>query len=99
MIICLCGSLKFEEVIQREIHRLTLEGAVVLSPVFGMRNLTKKQLGLVCEAHKQKIKLADEVRIINVGGYIGEYTRDELQYAQSLNKRISYFDEDDVAVE
>jgi hypothetical protein len=33
--------------------------------------------------HKHKIDLAEEVMIINVGGHMGESTRQELEYAKS----------------
>ena len=33
--------------------------------------------------HKRKIDMADEIFVINVGGYIGESTRNEIAYAKS----------------
>ena len=42
--------------------------------------------------HFKKIELADEVLILNVGGYIGQSTRNELQYAQKLLKTIRYLE-------
>jgi cell division protein FtsB len=41
------------------------------------------------ELHKRKIDLADEVHILNIGGYIGESTRSELESARSKGKVIS----------
>ena len=38
------------------------------------------------------VDLADEVLILNVGGYIGESTRSELDYAQSHNKIIRFLE-------
>lgn len=40
------------------------------------------------ELHLRKIDLADEVLILNVGGYIGESTARELAYAREHGKRI-----------
>lgn len=42
--------------------------------------------------HLRKIDLADEVLILNVGGYIGESTRRELEYAQRHGKRIRFLE-------
>jgi hypothetical protein len=42
------------------------------------------------DMHKRKIDLADEIFVINVGGYIGSSTRSEIEYALSTDKRISY---------
>jgi cell division protein FtsB len=44
------------------------------------------------ELHKRKIDLADEVLILNVGGYIGESTRSELEYAQLLGKPVRFLE-------
>jgi hypothetical protein len=40
--------------------------------------------------HLYKIDEADLVRILNVGGYLGESTRRELEYAQRLGKHIVF---------
>jgi hypothetical protein len=44
------------------------------------------------ELHKRKIDISDEVVILNVGGYIGESTRSELNYAESIGKPIIYLE-------
>jgi len=43
--------------------------------------------------HIRKIDLADEVLILNVGGYIGESTRSELKYAVEHGKTVAYLEE------
>jgi hypothetical protein len=40
--------------------------------------------------HRAKIRAADEVLIVNVGGYIGESTRAEISYSLSLGKPVRY---------
>ncbi len=42
--------------------------------------------------HKRKIDLADEIFVINVGGYIGESTKSEIEYAKLHNKTINYLE-------
>ena len=44
--------------------------------------------------HFQKIDMADEIFIINVGGYIGESTKREIAYAESKGKVINYLEEE-----
>jgi len=34
--------------------------------------------------HKRKIDMADEIFVINVGGYIGFSTRSEIEYAMAI---------------
>ncbi len=48
---------------------------------------------IVDEGHKRKIDLADEVLVLNIGGYIGESTRSEIEYAIDKGKMVKYIDE------
>ncbi len=50
---------------------------------------TKKMLD---EMHKQKIDMSDEIYVINVGGYIGESTKNEIEYAKAKSKKINYLE-------
>ena len=42
--------------------------------------------------HKQKIDMSDEIFVINVEGYIGESTRNEIEYAKAKGKKVSYLE-------
>jgi len=46
--------------------------------------------------HLRKIELANVVDILNVGGYIGESTSRELQYARELHKSIYWLEQSDL---
>ena len=39
------------------------------------------------DMHKRKIDMADSIYVINVGGYIGESTQSEIEYAQNHGKK------------
>jgi hypothetical protein len=54
----------------------------------------KERLGAV---HLQKIRMADEVYIVDPGGYLGESTRREIAYAESLGKPVRYLSRERVA--
>ncbi|WP_329004892.1 hypothetical protein OHA18_16050 [Kribbella sp. NBC_00709] len=73
---------------------MTLELAIVLAPeateAAGLDPVLVRALG---ELHLRRIDLADEVRIVNPGGYIGEATRREIAYATALGKPVTYFHE------
>jgi hypothetical protein len=47
------------------------------------------------ELHKRKIDMADEVLIINTQGWIGQSTKNEIEYAKSHNKIIRYYFSDE----
>lgn len=53
--------------------------------------LTKKK-EMLDDMHKRNIDMADSIYVINVGGYIGESTRSEIEYAQNHGKKISYLE-------
>ena len=94
-IITLCGSTKFKNEFLEEQKRLTLEGNIVISVgLFGhsgddevWNNNIKPMLD---DMHKAKIDLADEIFVINVGGYIGSSTRSEIEYAVKTGKPVKY---------
>lgn len=93
-VITLCGSVKFKEEFTRQFNRLTLLGNVILTPAF---DLPLKQIGegekkLLKLLHFKRIEMADEILVINKGGYIGESTMLEIEHAKKLGKKISYLE-------
>lgn len=42
------------------------------------------------QLHFRKIDLADEIVVINVGGYVGSSTGREIDYARSLGKPVKW---------
>lgn len=93
-IVCLCGSLRFGRELAAERTRLTLDLAIVLGPeVTGVSEPSPSLVRALGELHLRRIDLADEVRIVNPGGCVGEATRREIAYADSLGKHVTYFHE------
>ena len=95
-IIALCGSIKFKDKFIKIQEKLTLDGNIVLTPNFfnGIKKeeIDKRMKKMLDEMHKQKINMSDEIYVINVGGYIGESTKNEIEYAKEKGKRISYLE-------
>lgn len=94
-IITLCGSTKFKDEFIAEQKRLTLEGNIVISVgLFGHSGddevWTESTKQMLDDMHKRKIDLADEIFVINPGGYIGASTRSEIEYASQTGKAIRY---------
>jgi hypothetical protein len=99
-VICLCGSTRFFQQFMDENYRLTMEGNIVLSVgFFGHASaqahgqtvgISPEQKVALDELHKRKIDLADEVFVVNPGGYIGESTRGEIIYAEAHGKPVRY---------
>ena len=96
-VITLCGSTKFKDDFMREQKRLSLEGNIVISVgMFGHSGDNEVWADGVKEMlddmHKRKIDMADEIFVINKGGYIGTSTKSEIEYAISTNKKVNYME-------
>lgn len=96
-VVTLCGSTKFKEQFIEAQKRLTLEGNIVISVgLFGhsgdMEVWTEGTKAMLDDMHMRKIDMADEIFVINVGGYIGESTRREINYATSKDMTIRYLE-------
>lgn len=100
VIVCLCGSTRFYEAFQRANYEETMAGRIVLSVGFyphspthgegvGHDSEEKKRLD---ELHCDKIDLADEVLVLNVGGYVGDSTRCEVLHAERGGKTIRWLE-------
>jgi len=99
-IVCLCGSTRFVDTFNEWRERLTLEGKIVLSIEIVTTQLREEDpqyanpeiKAMLDELHKRKIDLADEVLVLNVGGYIGDSTRSEIDYAHAHHKPVKYLE-------
>lgn len=110
-VITLCGSTRFRDEFMEANKRLTLEGNIVISVgLFGHAGdrevwegmeedtLTRTK-EMLDDMHKRKIDMADEIFVINVGGYIGSSTRSEIDYARTHGKKVRYLENREDAAE
>ena len=44
------------------------------------------------DMHKRKIDMADEIFVINKGGYIGASTKSEIEYATKTGKPVVFLE-------
>ena len=103
-VITLCGSTRFKDAFMEVQKRLTLEGNIVISVgLFGhsgdhevWENMDEGTLTatkeMLDDIHKRKIDMADEIFVINVGGYIGSSTKSEIEYAAGTGKKVRYLE-------
>ena len=97
-VITLCGSTRFKDAFMETQKRLTLEGNIVISvSLFGHSGdnevWTEGIKEMLDDMHLRKIDLADEIFVVNVGGYIGSGTKREIEYAEKTGKRVRYLEE------
>ena len=97
-VITLCGSTRFKEAFMEAQKRLTLAGNIVISVgLFGHSGddevWTEGTKEMLDDMHLRKIDMADSIYVINVGGYVGQSTRSEIEYARRQGKTIDYLEE------
>lgn len=97
-IVCLCGSTRFSQQFREANFKFTLQGYIVLSvgcdtkldAGLALSDATKKELD---QLHMRKIDLCDFIFVLNVDGYIGESTQNEINYARSLKKQVNFLED------
>jgi len=98
-IVCYCGSLRVAlDAFKKAEYEAVLKGEIALLPCcmfvdiereYGVESDYKTKAD---DLHKRKIDIADKVFILNVGGYIGQSTRSEIDYALSISKPVEYLE-------
>ena len=94
MIITLCGSTRFKDEFKKVEQDLTLQGHIILTcGLFNHAddlNITTEQKIQLDNLHKEKINMSDAIYVINPGGYIGESTYSEIDWAYRMKKKVYY---------
>jgi ATP-dependent Clp protease ATP-binding subunit ClpA len=101
-IICMCGSMRFRNEFSDAEMQLALRGHIVIMPYCmhatkETEKIVKENKAYFDEQHKKKIDMCDIVFVVDAhGGYIGESTSAEIEYAESKGKRIVYYSTGDM---
>lgn len=95
-IVTMCGSTKFKEDYLRCIEELTYHGALVLfCPIFhhadGIK-IPEDKVQMLRDIHMQRIRMCKAILVVNKDGYIGNSTKEEIEYATSLGKDVWYME-------
>ena len=95
-IVAIIGSSKFKDQHMGVAQKLTLQNKIVLIagffhhvdrfPITDTKKLELDSLML------EKVKLADEVFVVNFNGYIGQSTKLAIALAKDLGKHIDYLE-------
>jgi hypothetical protein len=95
-VVTLCGSSRFKEEYEAAMKAETLAGRIAIGMgMFGHKDgldMDGPVKAMLDELHLRKIDLADEVPVVNVGGYVGESTSNEIQYARQTGKLVRFLE-------
>jgi len=92
-VVTICGSMKFANEMIKIAGNLEKEkGWCVIQCVYEINPelTTKKELDNIINAHWKKIDISDAIYVVNIDGYIGTSTKNEINYALSKGKEVLY---------
>jgi len=93
-VIAVIGSSKFKDHHLGIAQRETLLGNVVLVTGFWHHvdkvPITDEQKARLDELTLYKVKIADEVIVVNPNGYVGQSTKEQVAFAKANGKPVSY---------
>jgi hypothetical protein len=94
-VVCLCGSTRFRAAYARAFYDEEHAGRIVLSvPCYKDDPCckTNEAHDRLDRLHRAKIDLADEILVLNVGGYVGVSTQHEIAYARKAGKVVRFLE-------
>ena len=89
--ITICGSMRFENEMQRIAFELEAKHRFnVLQCIYGLKKdeLTSVDLAILEEAQLKRIELSDAIYVVDIGGYVGDMTKKEMKYAKENGNEI-----------
>lgn len=98
-VVCLIGSTRFESTFRELEKDLTLKGYLIFSPLVYNQSgeipeCGEKEKEIIDIATKLKINHSDIVLVVDVDGYIGKSTKEQVEHAMLLNKPVLYYSKD-----
>ena len=90
--ITLIGSMKNKDAMMDVYNRLTLRGNLVMLPYMGaiQEDTDEDTIEKLHDIHREKMRIADFVVVVDQNGYIGKDTQAEIKWCENHNKMIIY---------
>jgi hypothetical protein len=94
MVVAIVGSSRFKDLILEYGKKFNLQGDIAIhSDVFTGADgydITPEQVKLCVANGHRRIVMCDQLFVVNPNGYIGESTREEIEYAESIGREVVY---------
>ena len=94
VITALIGSMRFKSEFDSVARTFAQRGEIVLAPHVYSTNmgLDKDDTDLLHEMALKRIEMADKVFVINPNNKMNEHVYEEIEYAHSLHRTVTYLD-------
>ena len=92
-VITICGSMRFSREMMKIAEELELEkGYAVIQCVYNIDGQRYEGIdaSILDKIHRKKIDISDAIYVVNIDGYIGNSTKNEIEYAKNNGKEVIY---------
>ncbi len=92
-VITICGSMRYSKEMMKISEQLELKkGYAVIQCVYNIEGLKYEGVDTssLDKIHRKKIDISDAIYVVNIDGYIGNSTKNEIEYAINNGKEIIY---------
>ncbi len=92
-VITICGSMRYSKEMMKIAEELELKkGYAVIQCVYNVdgQRYEGVDASILDKIHKKKIDISDAIYVVNIDGYIGNSTKNEIEYAKTNGKEIIY---------
>lgn len=94
-VVTISGSMRFAKEMMQIAEMLEIvKGYVVIQCIYDTegKKFEEKDAEVLDKLHYHKIDLSDAIFVVNVGGYIGQSTEKEIEYAKLHGKEVMYLE-------
>lgn len=92
-VITICGSMRYSKEMMKIAEELELKhGYAVIQCVYNVDGQKYEgiDVSILDKIHRKKIDISDAIYVVNIDGYIGNSTKNEIEYAKRNCKEIIY---------
>lgn len=92
-VITICGSMRYSKEMMKIAEELELKKSyAVIQCVYNIdgQRYEGVDASILDEIHRKKIDISDAIYVVNIDGYIGNSTRNEIEYAKNNGKEVIY---------
>lgn len=92
-VITICGSMRYSKEMMKISEKLELEnGYAVIQCIYNVNGLKFEGMdtSALDKIHRKKIDISDAIYVVNIDGYIGNSTKNEIEYAINNGKEVIY---------
>lgn len=92
-VITICGSMRYSKEMMKIAEELELKKSyAVIQCVYNIdgQRYEGVDASILDKIHRKKIDISDAIYVVNIDGYIGNSTKNEIQYAKDNGKEVIY---------